>query len=168
MTHDAHKRLEPPEIQHARLRRRPFGYRRGDVEELLETVTASFEEVWYEREALRERVEQLLDEGERRRDRDRLVGDVVRNAQRVADETLAEARETADRLLAKARRKADELLLAAEREPERLREDLRALAVAENTLHERVRALLARGGATADEPVDDEREPEREPLRPVR
>ena len=165
MTDRTDKPLEPVEIQHVKLSRHLFGYGRRDVDELLEHVTASFEEVWYEREALRDRVEQLLDELERARERDRLVGDVVRNTQRVADETLAEARETADRMLAKARKKADEVLYAAEREPERLREELRALAAVENQLHERMRALL--NGSSAYGERVPRRVPERETARPA-
>jgi len=140
---DPEPKLEPVEIQHAKLRRRLFGYRRGDVDELLETVTAHYEAVWYDREALRNRVETLLDDLERARDRDRLVGDVVRNAQRVADETIADARMTAESLLAKTRRRAQELLADAQRDPERLREELRGLTTAERTLHERFRTFCS-------------------------
>lgn len=169
-SHDGDAAIEPVEIQHVKLHHALFGYRRGDVDELLERVTASYEDAWYEREALRERLERLLDELERFRERERLMGDVVRNAQRVADEAVAEARETADRVLVKARKRADELILAAERDPERLRDDLRALAAAETALHERVRLLLARGdGAPADGAarIAEEPEPGQSPVAPA-
>ncbi len=168
MTEDETTRLQPVEIQHVRLRRRLFGYRRGDVDDLLENVTASYEEVWYERDALRDRVEKLLDELERGRERDRLVGDVFRNAHRLAEETVEEARRSADRVLAKARKRADELLTAAEREPERVRAELRALAAAENELHSRFRALVGRDADTlpdADAPTSHE--VEQQPVQPT-
>jgi len=140
---DSASKLEPVEIQHVRLRRGLLGYRRGDVDDLLESVTASFEEVWYEREALQERVHALLAELERSRDRDRLLGDVVRNAQRVADDTIAEARRTAEGMLAKARRRAQDVVADTQREPERLRQEIRGLTSAERELHQRFRAFCS-------------------------
>jgi cell division initiation protein len=163
VTRDPATRLEPVEIQHVMLRRRLFGYRRRDVDDLLETVSASFEEVWYEREALRDRVETLLDEMERAGARDRLLGDVVRNAQRVAEQTIADARETAEGVLAKARRRAQELVADAQREPERLREEIRGLTIAERALHERFRAfssVVARDVLAVDEGFNDAASPD--------
>ena len=135
--------LEPVEIQHVQLRRGLLGYRRGDVDRLLEVVTASFEEVWFERDALREQLGLLQAEADRTRDRERLVGDLMRNAQRIAEDTVAEARETAESLLAKARKKADGLVSGAQREPERLREEIRLLTSTESALHERFRAFVS-------------------------
>jgi cell division septum initiation protein DivIVA len=156
MSRDTGKRLDPVEIQHVELRHRIFGYRRRDVDELLETVTASFEEAWYEREALRERVESLLGDVERARERDRLVGDVVRNAQRVADQVIADARETAEGLLAKARRRSHDLVANAQRDPERLREEIRSLSKAERELHERFRSFCSLARDVLDEGSADD------------
>jgi cell division initiation protein len=149
MTMDGTK-IEPAEIQHVRLRRRPFGYRRKDVDQLLETVTAGFEDVWFERNALREQVEQLQADLAHSRGRDRLVGSVMRNAQQIAAETVAEARATAEVMLAKARRRADELVAEAQREPERLREEIRTLTSIEAVLHERFRAFVSVAGDVLD------------------
>jgi DivIVA domain-containing protein len=44
--------LEPVEIQHVKLRRRPLGYDRDAVDRLLEEVTSSYEDVWFERAKL--------------------------------------------------------------------------------------------------------------------
>lgn len=135
-------RLEPVEIQHVPLRRGLMGYARGDVDELLELVTASFEEVWYERDALRSENDRLQTEVARCRERDRLLGEVMRRAQKAAEETVAEARETAEHVLAKARQRADRLVSDGEREPERLREEIRNLTSFESAFHDRFRALV--------------------------
>jgi cell division septum initiation protein DivIVA len=147
-------RLEPVEIQHVELRRRLLGYRRGDVDRLLEVVTTSFEEVRFERDDLREQVERLQAEADRTRERERLVGDVMRNAQQLAEETVAEARETAESMLAKARKKADGFVVDAQREPERLREEIRLLTTIESALHERFRAFVSVAHQVLQEDVE--------------
>jgi cell division septum initiation protein DivIVA len=145
-------RLEPVEIQHVELRRWLLGYRRGDVDRLLEVVTASFEEVQFERDALREQLELLEAETDRIRERERLVGDLMRNAQKIAEDTVAEARETAERMLTKARKKAGGLVVDAQREPERLREEIRLLTTIEGALHERFHAFVS----VADRVLEDD------------
>jgi cell division septum initiation protein DivIVA len=143
MTETLSTKLEPVEVQHVKLRRGLLGYRRADVHGLLEDVTASFEEVWFERATLRQQVERLHAEVARNRERERFVGDRLRNAQKIAEDTVAEARETAERVLAKARKKADGLVIDAEREPQRLREEIRLLTTIESSLHERFRAFVS-------------------------
>jgi cell division septum initiation protein DivIVA len=143
MTKEAETRMEPVEIQHVKLRRRLFGYRRGDVDQLVEDVTASFEDVWFEREALRRQIDQLRSEVQRARERDRLVGDLMRSAQKAAEQTVAEARATAETAVAKARRKADEILIDVQRDPNRLREETRQLVAAEHALHQRLGAFVS-------------------------
>jgi cell division initiation protein len=152
MTGNVPKRLEPVEIQHVGLKRRLLGgYRCGDVDELLEVVTASFEDVWFERDALREQLDRLQAKNDRHRERERLAGDLMRNAQKIAEDTVAEARKTAESMLAKARRRADGLLNDAQREPERLREEIRLLTSIEDALHERFRTFVS----VADRVLED-------------
>ena len=44
--------FEPVEIQHVKLRRSLMGYEREAIDQLLENVTASYEDVWFERAKL--------------------------------------------------------------------------------------------------------------------
>jgi DivIVA domain-containing protein len=134
-------RLEPVEIQHVELRRARRGYLCEDVDRLLEAVTASYEEAWFEREALRDQVQQLQAEVERTRERERLVGDVVRTAQKTADETVTEARKVAEGMLAKARKRAD-ALAKAPRDPDRLKAEIHLLTMIERALHERFQTFV--------------------------
>ncbi|HZR91739.1 MAG TPA: DivIVA domain-containing protein [Gaiellaceae bacterium] len=147
-------KLEPVEIQHVRIGRRLFGYDPRAVDHLLEDVTASFEEVWLERDQLREEVDRLRVDIDRTRERERLLGDVLVNARAAADETLAEAKARAERTvaearqaaeaeLAEARREAEAIVAEARLEPERLRGEVERLRDIERLLHDRFAAFLA-------------------------
>ena len=59
-------RYTPVELRHVRVGRSLFGYKRHDIDKLLEDVADSFEEVWSERGELADKVEEL-GEGPRRR-----------------------------------------------------------------------------------------------------
>ena len=148
-------RVEPVEIQHVELRRRLFGYSRSDVDRLLEVVTSSFEEVWFERDTWREEVERLQVEVGRTFKRDRLVGELVRDAQKTAADTVAEAKETAETILTKARKQANRLTMNAQRELVRLREEIRVLTAFENALHERFRAFASGADRVLDKGLED-------------
>ena len=146
--------LEPVEIQHVKLRRRffLFGYRRDEVDRLLEDVTSSYEEVWLERDGLRDENARLKEEVERYRERERLVGDVLLSAHRIAESQVAEAKSAAETLMIEARKKADELVSEAQREPERLREEIRRLRGIEDALHERLRSFVSGAQELLDVP----------------
>jgi DivIVA domain-containing protein len=154
MSDHSRTRLEPVEIQHVELRQARRGYLCEDVDRLLEAVTASYEEVWFERDALRDQVQQLRGEVERARERERLVGDVIRNAQKTADETVAEARKTAEGMLTKARKRAD-ALVRAPGEPDRLKAEIRLLTMVERALHARFRTFVTVANRVLDDAADD-------------
>ena len=135
--------IEPVEVQYVKLRRRLLGYDPRDVDDLLEDVTSSYEEVWLERDALRALAERQAVEIEHHRKRERLVGDILLGARKVADETVAEARETAEVLLRKAHKRVDKIERDARREPERLRAEVRRLTAIERSLRERYQAFLS-------------------------
>ena len=52
-------RYTPVELRHIRVGRSLFGYKRHDIDKLLEDVADSFEEVWSERGELADKVEDL-------------------------------------------------------------------------------------------------------------
>jgi cell division septum initiation protein DivIVA len=135
--------IEPVEIQHVELRRRLFGYQPRAVERLLEEVTSSFEEVWFERDALREETARLRDECDRTRERDRAAGDILLTARRLADKHLAQARKQAEAIVSQAREQAERIVENARREPLRLQEEIGRLESMEHALRERYRAFLS-------------------------
>ena len=49
--------LTPVEIRHIKLGRSLFGYSRGVIDELLEDIVESFEQVWRERADLADKIE---------------------------------------------------------------------------------------------------------------
>jgi cell division initiation protein len=139
--------LTPVEIRHAKLARSMFGYRRDDVDRLLEDVISSFEDVWRERADLTDRVEQLEAELGRYRDLEGLLRATLVTAERAASELREQAQREADLIVGEARTRARELSRNAADERDRLLAEAR-----------RIRAILRGALAAADEiesPVAD-------------
>ena len=137
--------LEPAEIQGQKLKRRIRGYSRAAVEQLLEKVAESYNEVWNERDQLRIRVEQLEKELAPLREAHRHVSDSLVTAERAAAEVRADAEERAEELLEEARRKSQEHRSGAQREHGRLTAEIRRLELVERELHTSLRAFLLAG-----------------------
>ena len=125
-----------------RLPRRPWGYRRAAVHELLEDVARSFEDVWRERADLRDEVERLEGEVERFRELDVLLRNSLVAAERAADELRAQAGREADVILEEARARAREIALGAEAERERAKTEIRRLRALEAEIRSNYRAFL--------------------------
>jgi len=132
--------LTPVEIRHIKPSRSLLGYNRKVVDELLEDVVESFEQVWRERADLADKVE-------------RLEADLVRyrELETLLRTTLTGAEQTAHELKDQARREAALVLEEAHAEARRITRD--ALAERERLGAEthRIKALL---GAALDA-VDD-------------
>jgi cell division initiation protein len=144
--------LTPPEIQHQKLKD-GRGYDRGEVDQLLENVTSSYEQVWLERDQLRSRVNDLEGELGPLRDQERVLSNTLVTAQRVADEVRAEAERAADELRTEAEREAQRIKLEsladvgqakaeAERELENLRAAIQHFRSQERELRSNLRAYL--------------------------
>ena len=122
--------LTPAEIRHSELQRRPFGYRTGQVDQLLKDVVESFEEVWRDRADLAEQVEHLQGELQRHRELETLLRTTLVSAERAAQDQKDQARRESDVLLEEARAEARAITRSAVSERERLLGDchrLRAL-----------------------------------------
>ena len=78
--------LSPVELRHERPRVRPFGYRRADVDHLLESATDAYEVVWRERADLDDRVHELETELARHRETEEAMRSALVSAERAADE----------------------------------------------------------------------------------
>src|SRR5438046_10663410 len=94
--------LSPAEIRHAELRRGLLGYSRARVDELLEQVVESFEQVWRERADLADKVESLDADLLRYRELETLLRSTLVSAERASHEVREKARKDAELLVAEA------------------------------------------------------------------
>lgn len=134
--------LTPVELRHLQLPRRPLGYRRAAVDQVLEDVRGSFEDVWRERADLRDEVERLEGEAARYKELDVLLRKSLVSAERTADELRAQAGKEADVIVEEARVRAREITAEAEAERERIRTEVRRLKSLEHEVRASYRAFL--------------------------
>jgi cell division initiation protein len=112
--------LSPAEIRHAELGRGLFGYDRSVVDELLDDVVDSFEQVWRERADLADKVEQLEADLVRYRELESLLRTTLVSAERASHELRDQARKEAELIVAEAQNEARSVVRDARAERERL------------------------------------------------
>jgi cell division initiation protein len=139
--------LTPVEIRHLKPARTIFrGYNRTAIDELLDEIAVSFEDVWRERADLADKVEQLEQDLVRYKEleallrttlvsAERAAGDLKEQARREADVILAEAHSEARAVQRQARVENERLMLETSLLKERLRSVLSIVEQAEDTLH---------------------------------
>ena len=149
--------LTPVELRHVRIPRRPLGYSRGVVDDLLGRVTASFEDVWRDRADLRDEVERLESEVARYKELDVLLRNSLVSAERAADELRAQAGKEADVIVEQARLRARELNAEAESERERVRREVRRLQALEAEMRSGYRAFLTTALDRLESDTDERR-----------
>ncbi len=132
--------LTPVEIRHQPIARGLWGYRRGAVEQLLDEIADSYEDVWRERAEFADRIEYLEEELQRHRDLETMLRKTLVSAETAAQEQREQARRDAELIVAEAHAEARRITFAATAERERLRADVR-----------RLRELLRTALATVDE-----------------
>jgi cell division initiation protein len=96
----------PVEIRHVKLRRGLFGYRRTQVDHLLEEVVDSFEDVWRDRADHADRVEHLEGELKRYRELEGLLRTTLVSAERAAHELKDQAKREAATIVSEAQAEA--------------------------------------------------------------
>ena len=138
--------LTPVEIRHIKPSRSLLGYNRKVVDELLEDIVESFEQVWRERADLADKVE-------------RLDGDLVRyrELETLLRTTLVSAERASQEVREQARREAGVMLEEAHAEARRVRREALADLERMRTEAARIRSLL--GAALTTLEVDDGIEP---------
>jgi cell division initiation protein len=138
--------LTPVEIRHIKPSRSLLGYNRKVVDELLEDVVESFEQVWRERADLADKVE-------------RLDGDLVRyrELETLLRTTLVSAERASQEVREQARREAAVMLEEAHAEARRIRREALADLERMHTEAARIRSLL--GAALSTLQLDDGIEP---------
>jgi cell division initiation protein len=139
----------PRRIQNVNLPTAMRGYDREATDRLLKDIGASYEEIWLERKALREEVDQLRSELEE-----------LREAHRLAAEGDMELQREADTIFGQAKGHAEELLRLAAQERERLESAMRDSRAAIDRIRSDLSALFA---ATLDRLGPEEPEPASEP-----
>jgi cell division initiation protein len=141
----------PVEIRHVRLKRGLLGYRRTQVDHLLEQVVESFESVWRERADHSDRIELLETELTRYRELEALLRTTLVSAERASHELKDQAKREAETIVAEAQAEARTITRRARREHETLAAETR-----------RVRLLLHAALDALDEAEveTDEHEPE--------
>jgi cell division initiation protein len=104
-----------------------FGYRRRTVDELVEEVTQSFEDVWRARADLADEVERLENDLVRYRELETLLRSTLVSAERASQELLEQARREAELVLTEAHAEARTITREALSERERLHNEARRI-----------------------------------------
>jgi cell division initiation protein len=112
--------LSPAEIRHAELDRGLFGYKRDTVDDLLDDIVESFEQVWRERADLADKVENLEAEIVRFRELESLLRTTLVSAERASHELRDQARKEAELIVSEAQSEARRVTRDARTERERL------------------------------------------------
>ena len=142
--------LTPVEIRHIRIGTALFGYRRAVVDDLLDDVVESFEDVWRDRADLADQVEHLEQELVRFRELEALLRTTLVSAERASQELKEQARRESQLALDEAYTEARAITRRAQAEREHLVGEAR-----------RIRSLL-RSALEALEVEDAEPTEERE------
>ena len=164
----------PVELRHIRLGRGLLGYKRAPVEQLLDEVADSFEDVWRERGELADHVEELDKTVEDLRRREELLANALVSAEQAAANIREHAKREAELIVAEAHQEARSVTRGAQGEHARLATEVRRL----EALLRAALGMVEEGAAgLAEEPPADEpkpaeswprREDTREFPRPVR
>jgi cell division initiation protein len=116
--------LSPVEIRHVQLRRAWLrGYRRTVVDQLLDDIAESFEQVWRERADLADRVEELDAEIEKHRELEALLRSTLVSAERAAQGMKEQARRESDLIVQEAHAEGRRVSREAAAEKRRLEDD---------------------------------------------
>jgi cell division initiation protein len=152
--------IAPAEVQHQELKRRLRGYSKDAVDRLLEELSASYEQVWRERDQLRKRVEELEKEIAPLREAASYLTDTLVTAQQAAEQLREQAAADAEALLEQAREKGKLSNSALKGQETRLKNEIERLRSVERELHESLRSFLRSGL----ELVEDRKPPKPTPV----
>ena len=143
--------LTPVEIRHVQLRRVfPRGYRRADVDRLLNEIADSFEEVWRERADLADRVDELEADAAKHRELEGLLRTTLVSAERASQDMKEQARREADLIVQEAHAEGRRVARETVAEKRRLEVDIRAIRAQLRT------ALEALGDTQPERREEDE------------
>ena len=132
--------LTPVEIRHIKLSRSLFGYKRSAVDELLDDIVESFEQVWRERADLADKIERVEEDLVRFRELETLLRTTLVSAERAYQDLKDQARRETQVMLDEAHAESRRVRREASADLERMRSESR-----------RIRSLLGAALATLEE-----------------
>jgi cell division initiation protein len=141
--------LTPVEIKHIRLERSFLGYRRSFVDQVLDDIALSFEDVWRDRADLADKVEHLEHELVRFRELEALLRTTLVSAERASQELKEQARKESELVLTEAHAEARAIVMRAHAEREHLTSEARRI-------RSLLRSALESLDVQDDEPVESE------------
>ena len=146
--------ITPVEIRNVNLpKARLRGYRRREVEDLLEEIADSFETARRERDRLSERLQELELEAAKSRELESLLRSALISAERAGQEMKEQARRESDLIVQEAHAEARRLTRESAAERHRLEEDM-------TTIRAQLRAAFEMlGGWPRDETTREEDAP---------
>jgi cell division initiation protein len=115
------------EIKHIRLERSFLGYKRSFVDQVLEEVASSFEDVWRDRADLADKVEHLEHELVRFRELEALLRTTLVSAERASQEMKEQGRKESELVLTEAHAEARAIVRRAHAEREHLTNEARRI-----------------------------------------
>ena len=138
--------LTPVEIRHAKPSKSFIGgYDREEVQQLLDQIVSSFEDVWRERADMADKVEQLESDLIRYREIEGLLRTTLVSAEKAAVTLKEQARKEAELIVEEARSEARSITRHARADHDRLLGEVR-----------RMRSLLRSALALVDDEVPEE------------
>ena len=110
----------PVEIAHIKLPKGMFGYKKAAVDQALDDIRLSFEDVWRERGDLRDKVDSLESDIVRYKELETLLRTTLISAERASQQLVEQARREAQVTLEEAHAEARRVKIAAVEEREKL------------------------------------------------
>jgi len=133
--------LTPVEIRHIKPAKTLLrGYRRGPIDDLLDEIALSFEDVWRERADLSDKIEQLESDLVRYKELEALLRTTLVSAEKAAATMKEQAAKEADLILEEARAEARSITRRSRADHDRLLGEVR-----------RMRSLLRAALATVED-----------------
>ena len=120
--------LTPVEIRHLKPAKTLVrGYKRAAIDDLLDEIAVSFEDVWRERADLADKIEQLEEDLVRYRELETLLRTTLMSAEKAAVTLKEQARKEADLILEDARSEARSITRHARSDHDRLLGEVRRM-----------------------------------------
>ena len=143
--------ITPAEIRHTPLRRGLFGYKRPDVDDMLDEVVDAYQELWQERVDLREQIEEMQTEVKRVREMEDLLRRTLVSAEKNAADQKEAARKEAAQIIREAEQEAREIMGEAHHQRAAVWRDTQGIEQKGRELQARYRAFLQ----TAEDVLDE-------------
>lgn len=161
--------LTPVEIRHVQLRRTfPRGYRRSDVDALLNEIADSFEEVWRERADLADRLDEVEADAAKHRELEALLRSTLVSAERASQDMKEQARREADLIVQEAHSEGRRVSREAAAEKRRLEGDIRSIRAQLRTALEALGEAPARDALAQETPTAGQDEVDESPESGIR